>query len=339
MKTMYSVSVEMTDVVVTSLQASIKSFGKTGLKKIKGESVIAEKSIVPNCRGLFEVGKLSSDLVNDVLDGLSKSSHTKFAKHFADICSLQGQSLLGMNDIPGNLLEQIKKIFADAITAFTSFNLAGEWHIGNACLHAHACWNCGGNDHNAPKCPKPKNPELYKKNRDAYRQSRSNGGDPRTQKPRTSRNGYTRGKFGPPKPGESIRQINGVWHGHCSLCNWNTSHTTHFHDEWDEDKDSFAVPSSHPLACMIRKYGNHPSGDGDRRHNRNRRNTKQVGPGSAGGSAVGNVDGGSEGAHKFSQDQLSLLTSQANKIATETENPSTAAIAGVLKSIFEQLKG
>ncbi|KAL7460366.1 hypothetical protein ACHAXS_000822 [Conticribra weissflogii] len=90
---------------------------------------------------------------------------------------------------------------------------------------------------------------------------------------------------------------------------------------------------------MIRKYGNHPSGDGDRRHNRNQRKTKQVGPGSEGGLAVGNVNGASEGAHKFSQDQLSLLSSQANKIATETENPSTAAIAGVLKSIFEQLKG
>ncbi len=67
--------------------------------------------------------------MNDVLDGLSKCSHAKFAKHFANICSLQGQSLLGMNDIPGNMLEQIKKIFADTIAAFTSFNLAGKWHI------------------------------------------------------------------------------------------------------------------------------------------------------------------------------------------------------------------
>ncbi len=69
--------------------------------------MIAEGSIVPTCRGLFEVGKLLSDSVNDVLDGLSKSSHAKFAKHFADICSLQGQSLLGMNDTPRNLLDQI----------------------------------------------------------------------------------------------------------------------------------------------------------------------------------------------------------------------------------------
>ncbi len=34
MKTMYSISVEITDIVVTSMQASIKSFGKTILKKI-----------------------------------------------------------------------------------------------------------------------------------------------------------------------------------------------------------------------------------------------------------------------------------------------------------------
>ncbi len=55
-------------------------------------------------------------------------------------------------------------IFADAIPTFNSFNLAGEWHVGNACVHAHACWNCGSNDFVAPKHPKTKNSELYKNN-------------------------------------------------------------------------------------------------------------------------------------------------------------------------------
>ncbi len=62
--------------------------------------------------------------MNDVLDGLSKFSNAKFAKHFDDFCSLQGQSLLELNNIPGNLLEKITKICADAIADFIWFNFA-----------------------------------------------------------------------------------------------------------------------------------------------------------------------------------------------------------------------
>lgn len=178
-----------------------------------------------------------------------------------------------MNDIPENSLEQIKKIFADTIAAFTSFNLATNWHVGNAWIHVHACYNYGCNDHLVPKCPKPKNPKLNK-NKEAYCQSRLDTGGSKDQIPKTSWNGYTHVTFGPPKPGKSILQSNGVWHGHYSLYNWNTSHTTHFYDEWNKDKVFFTVPDSHPLASMVRKYGNHPISHGDRHNNQNCRKLK-----------------------------------------------------------------
>ncbi len=117
--------------------------------------------------------------------------------------------------------------------------------------------------------------------------------------------------------------------------NCNISHTTHFYDDWDEDKDSFTVPDSHSLVSMVRKYSNHPTCGQNRRNSQNRKNPTQNGPDD--GLQVGNENGRSEGFHKFSQAQVSLLTPQANKIVTETENPSTAAFSDKIKSIFEQL--
>ncbi len=92
--------------------ASIKTCGLIDLD--------AQEIIVPTCTCSFKVEELLSNSVDDILDGLSRCSHYKFAKNFADICSLKGQPLLGMSDIFSILLEKIKKTYADAFVDFTS---------------------------------------------------------------------------------------------------------------------------------------------------------------------------------------------------------------------------
>ncbi len=150
------------------------------------------------------------DLVDNILTGLCKCSHTKFKKTFEDVRSLRGQTLLRVLDITGSTLERIEKIFELETAKYNKFCLDETWRVPGGGKHKHAfsCWNCGDDLHRVPECPKPKDKARINQAKKEFQEKKWKGGD---MVPNTSRNDYLRRKFGRPGPKDNgVKKINNV---------------------------------------------------------------------------------------------------------------------------------
>ena len=325
-KLMYDILVHLTEAVVTALQRYVKHFATKGLFKYSGESPsIAETEMVAVCRRLDEAGKLLDDSVDDVLSGLTKVTHKEFKKTFEDIKSLRGQTLLGVRDIEGSTLERIERVFELAVEKFNEYSLAESWHVQakNNSSQAYHCWNCGDESHRSDTCPKDRDPETWKKNRDAALNKKNAGGGVGGTKKSTNRNGYSRGNFSRPKNGESVRKINNVWYCHCSKgCGWNKSHTSNFHGEWEGNKSAFCLPDSHPHSLHVAKDSGHSKSDQSKEDGK----APSKPPTKAAEQAQGS-------ANMFNQ-----VTDKCGELERSSEDPNVAALAGLLKTVFASLK-
>ena len=131
---------------------------------------------------------LSSELV-----GLERSrgvclfvcSHTEFAAIFLQLSTSVKNKLLNVVSIKGTLIEQIKQVWEEADTHYTSLHLADKWNVPGGSAHYGEenevapwikCDNCGEN-HSLTDCPKTCDESCIKAKRDARNASSGNKGN------------------------------------------------------------------------------------------------------------------------------------------------------------------
>ena len=251
---------------IDAMKAYLKIFKDKGLRRFRGENVTtAEREVVAVCTRLDEADALPNETVIDVLEGLTLCSVEKFVETFNLILQMERVTALNVNpnldesDLDdlmmsgiapaaanGNTLVRLKHYFSKAVDLYHSLNTSNLWHVGNSrrggASAAHSsfaweigdCYNCGGKDHRATNCPKPRNQAVYDANKRRHEQLRSEnrGGN----SGRSGRPGGPSGrkKWEPPtatpsKAPSGAMIINGVPHASCKECGWNTTHSTKYH--------------------------------------------------------------------------------------------------------------
>ena len=73
-----------------------------------------------------QLGVLPDDAIPDITKGLSKTTHFKFAKYFADFESNLDNALMTNVSLEGTTMEQIVTVTETALTKYASYNLSGE---------------------------------------------------------------------------------------------------------------------------------------------------------------------------------------------------------------------
>eukprot|EP00956_Cyclotella_meneghiniana_P000565 scaffold631_cov49-Cyclotella_meneghiniana.AAC.2 len=119
----------------------------------------------------------------------------------------------------------------------------------------------GEKGHTAQKCPHPKNPELYNKNRKAFMDKKSannnngSGGGKNNNSGGGKGNanpGYDRKAWDAKLAKQNIKiDTNCVMKCFCKKCGLNTTHSTGFHKVYVLNPAGFSLPDSHPyiVAC------------------------------------------------------------------------------------------
>ena len=108
-----------------SLRKRIKTFGEKGVAGIypKGENierVVLDLSSI--CHSLDQLDVLPDNAISDIIKGLAKTTHPKFAKLFADFESNLDNVLMTSVLLDGTIMEQIVTVMETALAkyAFTS---------------------------------------------------------------------------------------------------------------------------------------------------------------------------------------------------------------------------
>jgi hypothetical protein len=157
------------DTVVSALKKFLQLFRDKGLRRYKGENVVAaQKEIDAVCTRLDEVGALPKETTLDVLEGFCLCS----VPQFVDNCKwlLQAARAEGMldNDEDGdslsssNTLQSVMTITSKAVDEYHALCTASIWHPSRGQRAANlaqqgvpTCWNCGESAHTVKDCPKP----------------------------------------------------------------------------------------------------------------------------------------------------------------------------------------
>ena len=256
----------ITNDVVKALQDFLTRVAQDGPTKIPGEN-IAELTAQINavCERLSEEGRLPQETPIHVLEGLTKCSVPEFKGPFqllldsawVNEMSTASSSLVTCADT----LKKVKEITAMADNSFHSLNTSTKWNVPGGSTLANrvvVCFNCGGN-HYLHECPKPKNQELIKKNKDAWLAERkaagkSNSGGGGGGKANGSRQS-NRKKWGNDNKSKGngagsngLVKVGNEWFCQCKHCDGlNQSHTTKYHTMWQKNPGAFALPDTHPF--------------------------------------------------------------------------------------------
>ena len=336
--------VQINDDIVTGLKNKIKQFAQKGLLGYVGENVeTARTEITAICTRLYERDALPSDAVNDIITGLGRASHKEFAKIFEDFLTAKRNTLLVTNTVlTGTSLEQVELLFEEAATHYATFVLNNEWvHVPSAHYAGDAkglkCDNCGG-PHTVTNCDKPRDEGRISRNRQARLASRGggngrgNGGNGgannrgnqsgRGGGADTNRNGYGRGKWGPPKsPSQIVKKIDKKVYCACKICGWNNEnggHTTGSHDEYMDAPNAYIMSSN--LKIVIAKC----KGTWTSTSNR-------------GGRRGDNNNNGGSKPESDSSPSLNVLLSKLELYEKEAEDPQDSAAAGTFGKILRAM--
>ena len=160
-----------------------------------------------------------------------------------------------------------------------------------------------------PQCREPKDQDRINKNKRAQSQNQNNDSI-QSQQQNQSGSGYKRGKFGKPTDGRGIRYIKGRLHCACNKCGWNLSHSTKFHDQWENNKSNFRLPDSHPYSKALGQSSGPKTN-----------NNSTLSPNNSANANQASVN-------------LQTLAERCAKLETETSDASIAAVAGLLKQLF-----
>eukprot|EP00956_Cyclotella_meneghiniana_P032410 scaffold89146_cov64-Cyclotella_meneghiniana.AAC.1 len=174
--------------VTEAMKYFIELFKKKGVARYTGENVLQiSEELLGVAKRLDSVALLTYEHVHDILSGLCICTNARFRDTFnllrqnADLGVLHNT----LRSIPDNAtpLEEIEAVLEFAVDMYDKLSVAQLWIKpskggGGTALNSIVktdpdCWNCGEKGHTAQKCPKPKNPGLYNKNRKAFMDRRS----------------------------------------------------------------------------------------------------------------------------------------------------------------------
>ena len=339
--------VQINDDIVTGLKNKIKQFAQKGMLGYVGENVeTARTELIAICTRLHERSALPGDAVNDVIQGLGKASHKAFAKIFEDFLSAKKNTLMVTNTIlTGTSLEQIELLFEEAGLHYATFVLNNEWvHVPSVNFAGDAgkglaCDNCSG-PHTVPNCDKPRDEARIVRNRQARLGNRGgNGGrggggrggganrgnhSGRGGGAGPNRNGYGRGKWGPPKDSSQlVKKIDKKVYCACKICGWNNEnggHTTGSHDDYEAAPTAYMMSSNLKIAVAKCKgtwvsTSNRGGKSGDNNNNNN-----------------GGSNNDSSGGANFN-----VMLSKLEAYEKEAEDPQDSAAAGAFGKILRAM--
>jgi len=109
--------------------------------------------------------------------------------------------------------------------------------------------------------------------------------------------------------------IKGTWKMNCSMCGWNESHTTKYHDEQQCSAASFKVPPHHPYWLMSGKIY----------HTAGVAGTIAALPG-AGATATGTTESGGS--------MLGSLTGLIDRTMTSTESSEMSSFLSEMRNVL-----
>lgn len=248
---------QMSREVKEAMYKFLDIFKRQGISRYTGESVlVASEEILAVCKRLDAVHALQEEHVTDILTGLSICTNKRFRdmfNHLKQNAELDNLHILGTVPANATIIEQIEAILEKALDMYDKLSIAQIWNgttkggprVSALVPTKHTCWNCGAEDHQAPKCPKPRNQRLYTKNRKAFMDAKNNkaGGDGTGGKKDTIDSAdYQRKKWSD----QGMSLINGVLHVHCKKCGYNTTHSTGLHSKFVEQGASFKLNATHP---------------------------------------------------------------------------------------------
>ena len=186
LKEMFVMSREVTE----AMKYFIDLFKKKGVARYTGENVLkVSEELLGVAKRLDSVGLLTYENVHDILSGLCICTNSRFRDTFK---LLRQNAELGvlpncLNTIPVNAspIEEIEAVLDFAIDLYDKLCTAQLWIkpgkggggtvLKSIVPQVAECWNCGAKGHTARACPKPKNPELFNKNRKAFHDKKSSG--------------------------------------------------------------------------------------------------------------------------------------------------------------------
>lgn len=208
--------------------------------------------------------------------------------------------------------------------------MAQKWV--NVGLSAHACFNCDDPTHGVDACKKPHDEARIEARKEAFFKKKKEGrafkgisGGFRKGQRSTSKNGYERGKWSPPKQNESIvKKIGNAHHCWCGACaHWTKgtyAHSTGYHADATKAKsngDAFELNPEHPWKTK---------GGGRNSSNRNSRNRNNG----------NNNDGGDEKKGSGGIDH-NKASSYFEKLEKNTSEPEEVRMANMMKSFHQEM--
>jgi hypothetical protein len=285
---MFQMSREVKDAMYTFLRL----FRSKGIARYTGKNVLkASSEVLGICKRLEAANALLDDHLYDVLCGLSICTNARFRDTFRFL--RQSEDASGRIQLPGipqdaTVMETIEAVLLKAEDLYDKLCTAGLWNKtkgGGAALNAlvslaHACWNCGANDHRVGDCPKERNNDTIAKNKQAFHDAKRNargpttrnnsGGRGRGNSGRDSNRGRSnsgRGRGGRDTTSSDYQRK--VWEAagivvaegvaliSCKTCGMNATHGTAHHSAFMLNPTSFSLPATHPLHMARQFAGQH----------------------------------------------------------------------------------
>ena len=336
---------KVNDSVIKALENFIKKFAEGGLQRYSGENVYeARIQFEAVCTRLDEVDRLPKNTVDDLLDGLKKSSHKEFSDVFTQFKLTKKTPLLkGAGAVSGTTLEQVQQIFQFAEELYQEYHTADEWATPtNAYANAIGlCHNCGGSHAGGwRKCPKPLDENRVKRAAEEYAakkqtqcstgvgQRYSGTGNSNSNYSQGNCKGYGKKEWGPPKSGEAVRKIKKRLYCACSKgCGWNQTHSTKYHDDWERDPANFKLPASHVFNIEKAKFNAVRGSNG---------NTDQKGDGKTKQPEGILRNGGDENSDaKEKSVTFNAIIAAASELERSSNDTGEQVIAQALKKLLE----
>jgi uncharacterized membrane protein YgcG len=219
------------------------------IRDIAGEDISqAVSSIRGALRHLTSVNSVPHDFRSILIDTFKKTS----VPEFNDIFNVLTSNIR----LNSNYDVSIEKVLETAEATYHEMKERGIWNAPTQARGLVTCWNCSEEGHSAHDCPKPRNEETIKKNRDKFDGGRGSGRGGRSGGRSGRGRGYGRGRGGgrggngrgsssnmeqlqkdplktpPTKKGLTTLDFNGVRHIWCHKCGgWNTNHLTNAHPD------------------------------------------------------------------------------------------------------------
>jgi Zinc knuckle len=237
----------ITSSTAEATRAMVNRITSLKIRDIAGENIdSAVSTIRAAMQHLTTAHAVPSDIKYLLVDKFSKTSNKEFNDTFT---TLRSNWRIGRGNNPNADNDtDVEDILEIAQATYHDLLECGEWNAPTT-HNFLTCWNCNEEGHAANKCPKPKDENKMKENREKFMKNKEKdgreGGRGRGRgRGRGKGRGFGRGgranksekpktdemEIPPTKKGMTTRYIAGQEHFWCHKCQrWNTSHLTANH--------------------------------------------------------------------------------------------------------------